>query len=578
MSSSIKKRGQKYLKRFSRATLQASEDSKEHIKENFIQRISHVENIRLLVLEWGLLVTALILLAITQSLWFGESYAEDVFVGGGNYTEATLGNVNSLNPLFATTDSEKALSRLLFATISTVDYSGHPGVGLAEYISANEDGRVWTMKLRDGLEWSDGQPITNEDVLFTLGLIQNPAVNTIYDANLTNVKISENENREIVFALPSTYVDFISALNIPVVPKHELDDTDPKTLLEDDFSNAPVTSGAFSFNALQSTSSSSEKVYYLSANPYYYKGEAMLNSFAIHTYGTREEIINALNAGTVTATAELSGADEYRVTSAQFQQKNSSLNSGAYVFFNTASPTMKNIELRAAIRQGIDIGAVRAAAPNTTKLEYPILDSQIHLSAYPQLPPTDAGVATAKIAEIVGEEPVTLEIATINSGYLPSVANALADELTKLGLKVNVSVHEENQEFINNIVAKRSYDILVYEVELGADPDPLAYYHSSQASSAGLNLSNYRNSLVDDLLLGARDTLDTELRAKKYETFLEYWVNDVPAIGLYQPNLTYYYNHNVRAYGNNVRLVTALDRFTDITDWATAKGTKNKTP
>ena len=271
MSSSIKKRGQKYLKRFSRATLQASEDSKEHIKENIIQRISHVENIRLLVLEWGLLVTALILLAITQSLWFGESYAEDVFVDGGNYTEATLGNVNSLNPLFATTDSEKALSRLLFATISTVDYSGHPGVGLAEHISANEDGRVWTMKLRDGLEWSDGQPITNEDVLFTLGLIQNPAVNTIYDANLTNVKISENENGEIVFALPSTYVDFISALNIPVVPKHELDDTDPKTLLEDDFSNAPVTSGAFSFNALQSTSSSSEKVYYLSANPYYYK-------------------------------------------------------------------------------------------------------------------------------------------------------------------------------------------------------------------------------------------------------------------------------------------------------------------
>ena len=84
--------------------------------------------------------------------------------------------------------------------------------------------------------------------------------------------------------------------------------------------------------------------------------------------------------------------------------------------------------------------------------------------------------------------------------------------------------------------------------------------------------------MVDDLLLGARDTLDEALRAKKYEAFLQYWVNDVPAIGLYQPNLTYIYNRNVRTFSDNVRLVTELDRFTDITDWAAVKETKNKTP
>ena len=67
-------------------------------------------------------------------------------------------------------------------------------------------------------------------------------------------------------------------------------------------------------------------------------------------------------------------------------------------------------------------------------------------------------------------------------------------------------------------------------------------------------------------------------RNKKYETFLQYWVNDVPAIGLYQSNLTYVYNRNVRTFSDNIRLVTALDRFTDITDWAAVKETKNKTP
>ena len=250
MSDSIKKRGQRFLRNVFRVTSRASEDSKEHIKDNLIGRVSHIHSIRLLILEWGLLVAALILLAITQSMWFIESYAEDVFASGGNYTEATLGEVNSLNPLFATTNSERILSKLLFATISAIDYSGHPGIGLAESILPSENGKVWTMHLREGLKWSDGHPITNEDVIFTLDLIKSPAVNSVYDSSISNVEITENDNGDIVFSLPTIYADFVSALNIPVVPKHELEDSDPRNLIEDTFSNAPITSGAFSFNAL----------------------------------------------------------------------------------------------------------------------------------------------------------------------------------------------------------------------------------------------------------------------------------------------------------------------------------------
>lgn len=578
MKNSIKKRGQKIIRRFSRATTQVSEDGKEHIKENLIQRFSHVKNIRLLVLEWSLLVIALILLSVTQAIWFTESYTDDVFADGGTYTEATIGDVNSLNPLFATTNSEKVLSRLLFATLSTIDYSGHPGVGLAQSITPSDDGKTWTVKLRDNLKWSDGTPITNEDVLYTVDLIKDPAVSSIYDSNLANVKVSEGENGEIIFALPSTYVDFVSALNFPIVPKHELEDTDPRTILEDSFSNVPVTSGAFSFNALQSMPSSNEKVYYLSANPYYYRGKGLLNGFAVHTYGNKNDIIGAINASAVTATAELSKADGEKITSNQFQRKDSSLSVGTFIFFNTTSSAMKNAELRTAIRQGIDINQIRGIDSSAIPLNYPILESQIKLNEYPALPVQDLDAAMAKVNEIKGDEPINIELATINSGYFPNIANALADQLEKMGIKANVSIYEENQDFINNVVAKRSYDILVYEVELGADPDPLPYYHSSQASSAGLNLSNYRNSLVDDLLLGARDTLDEALRIKKYETFLGYWVNDVPAIGLHQSDLTYYYNRNTRTYGDDVRLITPLDRFTDVTNWATVKAIKDKTP
>ena len=578
MANSIKKRGQKIVRKFSRVSVKARAESKEHIRENVFERITHIFSIKLLILEWSLLMVALILLAATQAFWFTGTYAEDGFVGGGTYSEATIGAVNSMNPLFASTSSEKVLSKLMFSTLTTVDYSGNVGMGLAKSLIASENGRVWTMKLRDDLKWSDDQPITNEDVMFTIDLIKNPATNTNYSTNLASVNVSEKETGEIVFTLPSAYADFAAALEIPIVPKHELEDASYKTLVEDDFSTTPVTSGAFSFNAKQAAGVTGGEIVYLSANPNYYLGKPMVNTFAVYAYETKPELIAAMNSSTVTATAELSGSDVKEVTSAVYNQKNSSIANGAFVFFNTSSGKLKNREFRDAIRRGIDLGHIRSAAPDTIAIDYPLINSQIALGSYPALPSYDINYAKNKIAEISGGEAVHINIATVNTGFLPYVAELLGEELRELGLDAEVTAHEETQDFVANIISRRNYDILVYEIELGAEPDLLPYYHSSQASTAGLNLSNYRNTLVDDLLIGARETLDLSLRAKKYESFLDYWVNDVPAIGLYQANMTYLYNKNVRTYSDNVRLVTGLDRFSDVNNFAVNKASLNKTP
>lgn len=579
MADFLKKRGQKIVKKFSRASIKASEESKEHIKENFLKRLSHVRKIRLLVLEWVLLVIALILLAVSQSFWFGESYATDAYVDGGTYVEATLGRVNSMNPLFATTTSEKVLSKLMFATLTYNDFSGHPGPGLLENVTYSNDGKVWTVKLRQGLTWSDGEPITNEDVLFTIALIQNPAVSTIYTANLENVKVSEDEAGNIIFNLPSAYADFVSALNIPVVPKHILENVPLKTLVEADFSKSPVTSGPFNFNATQDTNTSDdEKTIYLNANPDYYLGKPMVSSFAVHVYNDKEAVLNALNAGSVTATAELSGEDSDKVAANTYHRRFSGTDAGAFAFLNNSKGPLANADFRRAIRQGLNLSDIRSAAPNTTALNFPILKSQIELEDYPVIPTNNLEEAKARIAEMLNGEPLTLEIATVDDGYLPAVAEKLAANLRTLGIETRVIAYAESQEFVANVISKRNYDILVYEIELGSDPDPLPYYHSTQAKASGLNLSNYRNTLVDDLLVGARGAMSETLRIKKYEKFLEYWATDVPAIGLYQANMTYIYNKNVQTYNENNVLVTALDRFLDVQNWAVNKGTKNQTP
>ena len=239
---------------------------------------------------------------------------------------------------------------------------------------------------------------------------------------------------------------------------------------------------------------------------------------------------------------------------------------------------MKNRELRTTIREGLNLATIRDKAPGTSALNYPLTNMQIELNSYPEIPAENFLEATTKIEEFEKEEIISLNIATVNSGYLPAVAEELKNQLVLLGIDARLMVYEETQDFIANIIAKRNYDILVYEVELGADPDLLPYYHSSQTKAAGLNLSNYSNTLVDDLIVGARETLDETLRVKKYESFLNYWVEDAPSIGLYLANATYIYNKNVRTFGENVKLVTIMDRFSDINNWATVKATRNLTP
>ncbi|MBQ2660039.1 hypothetical protein IJF86_01270 [Candidatus Saccharibacteria bacterium] len=581
MANKFKKSGQKIAKRLSRFSRTASREGRAHLRENFFERISHIHDVRLLVLEWSLLVLVVILLAIVQSVWYADSYSVSSFEAGGSFTEATLGRVNSLNPLFASTNSEKALAKLLFSSLAENDYSGHVGCGLAQSITSDDSGKVWTVHLRENLVWSDGEPLTNSDVLFTVNLIKNPAVFSVYSSGLAGVSVVENESGDLVFSLASPYVDFDSALVFPVLPEHILSSVDPALLLESDFSQKPISSGAFSFNATQPIGSSGESIVYLSANKNYYKGAPMLNSFAIHAFLDIDSIVSALNSGSVTATAELPPVDRGKITSNKIYELQTAVNSGVFAFINTKSPTLSDKSLRQAIQQGVSTTPLKEIASSHSGLAYPILPSQADTSSWLPIPDYNP-VAAKTVVSDAGITPdadvAPLSVVTINSGALPAVAEQFAAELRELGFSTEVSVYDPSQEFNLNIVGARNYDILIYEVELGASPELFAYYHSSQASSSGLNFSNYANAIVNDLILATRSTTNESLRNAKYSSFLRYWVSDVPAIALYQSNISYFYNKNTRVFPADAKLVIPTDRFNTINYWAAEKTSLNRTP
>ena len=573
-----------------------SEKIGDHFSALFLDRLKNVREVRLWVIEWALLVSVVFLLAIVQAIWYGGSSETTAYVDGGNFSEATLGKVNSMNPLYAVTDSEKALARLLFANLVAPDVSGHDKCILAESVKSDETGKIWTVKLNSGMQWSDGQSITANDLVYTVGLLADSSAKTTVAANFSKVKIEKVDDLTVKFSLPSAYADFMNNLEFPLVPEHILGKISPALVYESDFSSNPVGSGPFVLNATQNASSSATDKYtmmlHLNRNTKYFLKNTKLDSFTLKTYASSDDILRALKNLDVMATAEL-GISQSTELEKQMNLRQSLLNSGVFAFLNTKTAVLSKQKVRQAIQQGVDMSVVRSDIDTAAALDYPILEQQEAGLNYPELPKYDLEAAK-KLIEAAGYKynnegkiidadgnTMTLSVAVQKRETIATVAERLAEQLKKLGFEVTLSEVDEAQattDFFASTVQPRNYDILVYGIDMGVNADPFVYYSSTQATNSGWNFSNYADGLMDDALLSARTTMKKDLRKAKYESFLKMWVNNVPAIGLYRQSLNYYYAKYVDIYSEDAVLTNTLDRFADVQFWSSEKRTANLTP
>lgn len=134
-------------------------------------------------------------------------------------------------------------------------------------------------------------------------------------------------------------------------------------------------------------------------------------------------------------------------------------------------------------------------------------------------------------------------------------------------LKVSLSIKTYNNiELQKDIIPKRDYDILLYGLDYGPDPDPYPFWHSSQITETGRNLSNFSNKTADKLLEDARQTFDFSQRGKKYEEFKKILSDDVPYIVINKDSIFYDISPEVKGivsiYG-----FSESDRFLNVGDW-----------
>ncbi len=580
-------------KRLARRVQKAEGATQRHAHRFIVRRIDNIRLVAREVTTWLVLVGIIIAALGVQLLVSKPQFMATARTEGGTFVEGTIGQIDTMNPLYLTTPSEASVSRLLFSSLYNYDETGHLHQDIIKSLSVDASGRVYTVTIRDDVAWHDKTPLLASDIVYTVNLIKNPSARSPLRINWLDVTVAAINNTTVQFTLPATYAAFPHALTFPILPEHILKTVAPGAIRESTFSRSPVGSGPFTFRLLQAADNvSRHKVVHLAANPVYYAGAPKLDRFEIHAYPDEASLLKALRSGELSGASGLSPTVAPTIDLARYKLTPQALNSGVYLLFNMNNPILKDVKVRKALQAATDTAALRSdIGGGVLPLDAPILSSQLDGADVPQVAPPDIARAQALLDEAGwkmsgsgrmrdGQALGFTITTTKNSENLRSIDN-LAKQWRKIGVNVERKVVDTSgiaSTFVQDTLQARNFDMLLYELAIGADPDVYAYWHSSQIGQTGYNFTSYSNKAVDASLASARSRLEPELRNAKYKQFIRQWQEDAPALALYQPVLEYVSNENVDAVRPGAQLVGEADRYANVLHWTVHSDTVYKTP
>ena len=564
-----------------------------HTRKFILDRLDNLRLARRETALWLVLVAVLIIAGVTQATLMARNTQTAAPTNGGAYIEGTIDKVSTINPLFAITDSEKAASRLVYSSLLSFDDTNNLRGDIATTWFNSEDGKSWTVNLRQNISWSDGKMLTADDVIFTVELMKNKEINSpLYDS-WRNVNVEIISKNVVKFTTENPYMSFPFALTFGILPKHIFEKMPAEKIrnFTGINSNLNIASGPFR-SSTHEILYAGQTIWRFSVNENYFGAKPRIKSIAIRTYENSENLAAGLKYGEINAASGMDVKTAINVSLSDQRLIEIPTADGVFTIFNTDAPEVSNLKIREALRLGSNRDELRKISVNgklktPNSLEMPIAKG-IYESIDEMKQPNfsekeakgklnDAGwkLNNKNLREKNGQI-LTLNVLTVKDTDYESTAKALADQWRKLGIDVKLTTAEASM-IQQNYLIPRSYDVLIYKLHLGMDPDGFAYWSSSQASLTGLNFANYQSRRADLALSAGRTQLNPETREARYNDFVKLWLNDIPAIALYQPNFYYATKGNLNTL-NDFPLASAEDRFRDIANWTIRTQTVNKTP
>ena len=500
----------------------------------------------------GVLIVGAVLFAVSNQAF------EDRPARGGELVEAVVGRVATLNPVFAVSDVEVDVSRLVHAGLTRIDADGHIAPSLASRWTISDDALLYTFELRQDARWHDGQPVSARDVVFTAGVASDPTIPTEKNplaAAWALAEVIAIDDRTVQLRLDEPYSPLLDASTMGLLPEHILGGVPPAALPRHAFSTRePIGAGAWRVDIPGGLSDLSIRLLRFDEHWDATERTPYLDAIVLRTFATPEDAWEALGrreaqlmCGLSAATVEGLGEDVQEISAVRADY--------TLVFLNPSEVLFQDLVVRQALSLSIDRAALIAApdvlggfgvvaaspiAPGTWAHSKDV-EPQRHDPAEAARILDDAGWIDSDDDGVRDRDGKSLRFVldTYDEPLLRSLAERLQNGWTAIG--VGMTIRAQPQPNMVRALSDRAFEAALFRLSsrFAYSPDPYPLWHGSQAID-GQNFAGYADPAADAVMVELRHAPPEEsaTRYAMYARFQRLFAEQVPALVLYHPAYT----------------------------------------
>jgi len=459
-------------------------------------------------------------------------------------------NPNNIDPRYAVDAQSHKISKLVFSGLFRRDYEGR----LVPDILASMkmvDPTTYVFRLKEGIRFHDGSPLTAADVKFTIESILDPQNHSPYSKSFELIEeMVVTSPQEIVFHLKRPFAPFLENLTIGILPAHLVRRKDY------DFRKHPIGSGPFRLLEYRKDSH-----LILEAFPDYFDGRPKIKRLVFKIIPDSTVRMLELIHGSVDIVQN--DFPPYLLPWLERQQDLRILKRPGrnfrYLAFNLRDPILGKLAVRRAIAHAINrpeliryklkgLGTLANSLlpPDSWALteDLPIYEYDpararqlLEEAGYP-LPEGDGRGDSFRF---------TLLYKTSQNQLAIDIARAIQRYLREVGIRVKIRVNEF-QIFFSDII-QGDFQLYCLTAPGVSDPDYYHYlYHSASWPPHGGNRVRYHNPVMDRLIDQGRLTISPWRRREIYRQVQEIAARDLPYLGLWHEMNVAVINRKIKGY------------------------------
>lgn len=447
---------------------------------------------------------------------FAAEANEESKAAGGNINIAVTADPQNVNPLYVVDqtsfDMQQALYSPFFEIVGGELFYGN---GLCESVTANEDASEFTMKLKEGLKWHDGEPLTADDVVFTMEVLVDPAQNVPYSSygyvNDQEVVAEKVDDLTVKLSLGSSSAGFLGGLSqIYCIPKHVYEGVE--NIGDSELNNTPVGSGPFKFEEYRSGE------YFKVVRFDDWFDTVNLDSITFKIVKDSSSANAALASGDLDA--RLISADDYDTVSAYENINIYNYNSGRVnaMFMSQLNEDLQDVNVRQAIAYALNKAEFCQFAfisEDYAEPAYSLLTPDTLYYAEPENTYDNDPEKAKQLLADAGKSGLSLNLMYISTDKtMESEALYVQSALANAGITINLLPTDEST-FKNKTKDPEctDYDLVLSYYTLGEEP---SLYADMCYSDSRSNYSRISDSELDALWDEGNSTADDAKRAEVY--------------------------------------------------------------